>query len=227
MRDLADHPLPARGTATGPGQAGIDPGLIDEDEASRIDPGQPGTPCRPCPGDILPVLPGRPKRLCLRTKPRLLSARQIEARLRRTPLRAACGQRDSVRSPIRKRRAASEWLPSPASQAASARSRSSGEQARGIGHPQRGQSDRNCPPARRIHLPPRKPLEMQDMLTPNRNATAPALPSPPTAASTPWRRSLEQLCPDRHAIATPRLHATGRDESYHPYEVLTDVGSQE
>ncbi len=173
MRNLADRPLPARGPAVAPGQAGVDPGLIDEDEASRVDPGQLGTPPRPRLGDILPVLLGRPECLFLRTKPRLFSARQTAARLRRTPvraasrsaysasvasfcsstslasaaiapptsprlragtfgprrpsLRAACSQRDSVRSPIRKRRATSAWLPSPASQAASARSRRSGE----------------------------------------------------------------------------------------------------
>jgi hypothetical protein len=89
MRDLADGPLPAPSTAIGPGQASIDPGLIDEDEAGRVDPGQLGTPCRPGLGDILPVLLGRAEGLFLRTKPRLFSARQTAARLRRTPVRAA------------------------------------------------------------------------------------------------------------------------------------------
>jgi hypothetical protein len=160
-QDLADGPPPARGAAVGPGQAGVDAGLVEEDEPARVDPGQLGAPCRARPGDILPVLLGGPERLFFRTRPSALRARHTAEGLRRTParsrsrsaysakvasfrsatnpastspapptgtrlragvfgprrpsVRAARSQRESVRSPTRKRPAISAWLPSPAS----------------------------------------------------------------------------------------------------------------
>jgi hypothetical protein len=75
-RDLARGPLPAQGTAVSSGQAGIDPGLVEEDEPARVDPRQFGAPSRACLGHVLPFLLGRPERLFLRARPRLFGAWQ-------------------------------------------------------------------------------------------------------------------------------------------------------
>jgi hypothetical protein len=72
-----------------PGHPGVDPGLVEEDQAARVDPGQLGAPGRPRLGDIIPVLLGGPERLFFRAKPSPFSARQTAARLRRTPARSA------------------------------------------------------------------------------------------------------------------------------------------
>jgi hypothetical protein len=86
---LAGRPPPARGAGVGPRHAGVDAGLVDEDEAPGIDPGQLLSPRPACLGDVLALLLGRPERLFLRPKPSALSARHRADGLRRMPVRPA------------------------------------------------------------------------------------------------------------------------------------------
>src|SRR5690348_5096841 len=60
---LAHGALAPGGAGVGPRHAGVDPGLVDEDEAGGVDPGQVVPPRRPRLGHVLPVPLGGPERL--------------------------------------------------------------------------------------------------------------------------------------------------------------------
>src|SRR3954470_24336778 len=88
-RHLARRPLPPGGAGVGAGHPGVDPGLVDEDQAGGIDPGQPGAPGPPRLGHVLAVSLGGLDRLFFRTRPSVFSARHSAEGLRRTPVRSA------------------------------------------------------------------------------------------------------------------------------------------
>jgi hypothetical protein len=77
---LAQRAPAAPGTGVGPGQAGVDPALVQEDQAARIDPGQLGAPRRPLLEDIGAVLLGRPERLFFRTSTLLHGSVRVATR---------------------------------------------------------------------------------------------------------------------------------------------------
>src|SRR4051812_489422 len=86
---LARRPLRPGGAGAGAGHPGVDAGLVDEDQAGGIGPGQPGAPGPPRLGDVLAVLLGGLDRLFFRTRPGAFSARHSAEGLRPTPVRSA------------------------------------------------------------------------------------------------------------------------------------------
>ena len=94
---LAHRAPPLGGAGVGAGHAGVDAGLVDEHEATGVDPGQLGAPHPPRLGHVLPVLLGGPDRLFFRTRPSAFSARHSAEGLRRTPVRSASRSAYSAR----------------------------------------------------------------------------------------------------------------------------------
>src|SRR3712207_3465411 len=86
---MAPRALAPRGAGMGPGQAGVEAALVEEDQPPRRDPGQAGVPRRAGLRDVLTVLLGGTERLSLRGKPSRRRARQIAEGLRRRPVRTA------------------------------------------------------------------------------------------------------------------------------------------
>ena len=69
VRDLVDEALALRGPAVEAGHVGFGPSLVDEDETGGIDAALIGSPARPMPADVRPVLFARDERLFLRVTP--------------------------------------------------------------------------------------------------------------------------------------------------------------
>src|SRR5215213_5004238 len=88
-RHLTGRPPAAPGASVGARHPGVDPGLVDEDQAGGVDAVQVLPPRPPRLGHVLAILLGGPERLFLRTRPSALSARLRAEGLRRTPVRAA------------------------------------------------------------------------------------------------------------------------------------------
>jgi len=62
VRHLVDQQLASRAPAMGTGHVGLDPGLVDEDQASRIKPMLMASPPGTEPGDLGPILLARHQR---------------------------------------------------------------------------------------------------------------------------------------------------------------------
>jgi hypothetical protein len=86
---LAHGALSPGGAGVGPRHPGVDPGLVDEDEAGGVDPGQLGAPRGPRLGHVLAIPLGGLDGLFFRARPSAFSARHRAEGLRRTPVRSA------------------------------------------------------------------------------------------------------------------------------------------
>jgi len=69
VRYGADRPLAERGTTVGPCHVGLDPSLVDEDQAMRVQPRLVLAPRRARRGDIRAILLGGMERLFLSVRP--------------------------------------------------------------------------------------------------------------------------------------------------------------